>query len=461
MTTTTNVPPRAGLVAALRAAHRHRPRHRRGGRPRDRRRAARRPARRARRRAPTPAARRAPGDVPVTYEQAKADGRQSTRSPGSTTAIRRPAASSCRPSTPRRACPAFTGDNGGATAPGVTADKITVVWYQLAPGRRRHGRAGRQHRPARSHAGRPPAKFVEMLNATWPRPTAARSSSSSTRARPPADDALAARAEAQEVIDRYKPFASDQRAGAHARLRRGAGRPGRPVPRLRGRAGRPGLPGQRARTCGERRPSPEQWLTIVSEYVGKRLAGPPGQVGGRSRAAARATRKFGVVNFEQDPPQFSALSQHRRRLRVGHRLDAAPCSETYLATDDDRTGPPRSSPSSRPRGSPRCCSWATRSCPSRSPPRRPSRATSPSGSSPARRSPTLHRPRPPLRPAPVGARLRSLAAGRVHPRASRSTAWRLHEWYYGTPPKAEKTSAIAVAAASSSSSTASTWPGPT
>ena len=45
-------------------------------------------------------------------------------------ATRRPAVSRCPTSSPGRAIAPFTGDNGGATATGVTADEITIVYYE-------------------------------------------------------------------------------------------------------------------------------------------------------------------------------------------------------------------------------------------------------------------------------------------------------------------------------------------
>ena len=61
-------------------------------------------------------------------------GRRAPRSTGARTATPPPGGSRCRAATRRRASQPWTGgDNGGATAPGVTKDTITVALYQAQP----------------------------------------------------------------------------------------------------------------------------------------------------------------------------------------------------------------------------------------------------------------------------------------------------------------------------------------
>jgi len=74
----------------------------------------------------------AKGAIPITYDEAKAAG----------TLAKYKWQATCDPATGRVAIPvlaaapcvpAFTGDNGGATAPGVTGDTITIAYYISKP----------------------------------------------------------------------------------------------------------------------------------------------------------------------------------------------------------------------------------------------------------------------------------------------------------------------------------------
>jgi hypothetical protein len=76
--------------------------------------------------------------------------------------------------------------------------------------------------------------------------------------------------------------------------------------------------------------SPEEWLANVSDFIGKRLAGRPARWAG-DPALQTATRKFGIVNFEQDPPQFNSLATAGEACEraTGWKADVR---ETYLLT---------------------------------------------------------------------------------------------------------------------------------
>jgi hypothetical protein len=243
------------------------------------------------------------GDRPVTYAQAKAGGRERTIT----------WADNCDPGTGRiklptvyapPCVPRFTGDNGGETAPGVRADRITAVVY-LPPvnGDVLASLAGAVDSVEDSRETM--SRFVELLNATMT--TYGRKVELVFYdGRAAASDAVAARAEAQDVIDRFQPFASiNGPALTTAYAEELAAQGVLCIACTRTASDRvkqdnaPHLWGISA--------SPEQWITIVSEYVGKRLAGRPARWAG-DPALRAGPRTFGIVNLEQDPPQFTALS---------------------------------------------------------------------------------------------------------------------------------------------------------
>jgi hypothetical protein len=265
--------------------------------------------------------------LPVTYEQAKADGREK-----SITWV-----DNCDPATGRvkmptvyafPCVPKVTAPNPGATGPGVTADKITVVYY-LAPDNADILAALAGSLDSRDATRETVTRDIELLNtvaATYGRKVEVvfyegKASSS---------DALAARAEAQEVIDRFKPFASINSPGltsAYAEELAAQGvlciACGAALSDEAFQKNAPYLWGTAA--------SPEQWTTILSDFVGKRLAGRPAKWAG-DNALRGATRKFGAVNFEQDPPQFASLTG------VGEACESVTgwkiaVHETYLATN--------------------------------------------------------------------------------------------------------------------------------
>jgi hypothetical protein len=262
-------------------------------------------------------------DTPQTYADAKAAGTE-----GDTTWV-----DNCDPETGRikipsvyapPCVPAFDGDNGGATSPGVTADTITVVSYTPPPNADITSALG-------GAADEPPdilqtrKDFVKMLQET-----------SETYGRTveliefqgtgPGDDAVAAQADAVNIVENLKPFAV-----------------------LNGPAQTPVFAEEMARnkiiciSCGLAlpdsftqehapyiwgiTPSAEQFLTNFTGYVVNSLLGKKAEFAG-DPAMRDQTRKFGVVHFEQDPPVFTALTERLRECGAEQGYNAA-VTETY------------------------------------------------------------------------------------------------------------------------------------
>ena len=180
--------------------------------------------RRSRQRRPTPttpdtdatrrrrpaASRPAPADdhLPAVVRAGRRAGHRRPDRLGRSLRHRRPAGWPCPTSSPGRAIAPFTGDNGGATAPGVTADEITVVYYE-----------GQEADPIIAYIT--DAINVDDTNgeqfdddegassATTRRTsscTAARSTWSRSRAPAAPTDDVAARADAARIAEEFKPF---------------------------------------------------------------------------------------------------------------------------------------------------------------------------------------------------------------------------------------------------------------
>ena len=181
-------------------------------------------------------------------------------------------------------------------------------------GRQLHAAARTPTSPRRSAAPRTnPTRSCRPGRTSWRccrtcrRPTGARSSSSSSRARGPGDDAVAAQADAVNIVENLKPFAV-----------------------LNGPAQTPVFAEEMARnkiiciSCGLALPdsftqehapyiwgigpSAEQFLTNFTGYVQRSLLGKKAEFAG-DPAMQEQERRFGVVHFEQDPPVFSALTE--------------------------------------------------------------------------------------------------------------------------------------------------------
>jgi hypothetical protein len=275
----------------------------------------------------------AASDMPLTYEQAKAEGKEKQIQ----------WVDNCDPATGRIKMPSlyappcvpkFTGDNGGDLGPGVTKDKITVVFYlPQQSGDVMAQLAGNIDTPEATRDT--VAKFNEMLGKlanTYGRTVDLQTFQSTASA----TDPLAARAEAQQVIDTYHPFASISgpaltTAYAEELAAQGV------VCLACGGATSDDLFQKLAPHMWGATASTEEWLATVSDYLGKRVAKRPARWAG-DPALRSATRKFGIVNFEQDPPQFKAIGAVGAKCGDATGWSAA-VQETYLITNINDRAP--------------------------------------------------------------------------------------------------------------------------
>lgn len=220
--------------------------------------------------------------------------------------------------------PAFDGDNGGATSTGVTEDSIKVVVYRAPPGgditAALAGLLDDEEVQQRTREN-----YITMLDdvyETYGRTVDVEVLVGSG----PADDEAAAVADARKVIDEIKPFAViNGPALTHAfatTLAQGGVLCigcGLSVPDTVYQENAPYMWGEA--------PTPEQFLRNLGDYIVKRLFQRPAEFAGPELQDQE--RVFGSINFEQDPPVFSSVSEEvneRGRLR-GYE---AAVRETYI-----------------------------------------------------------------------------------------------------------------------------------
>ena len=222
--------------------------------------------------------------------------------------------------------PAFDGDNGGATAQGVTADAIKVVYY--APEQNADLESilgGLGVNDTADQRARDPAGLRRDLRLVRPSSTVARSSSSGSRP--------AGRPTTSWPRRPTPPTSSPwSRSPSSAGRRSTAGRSPRrsPTPASPATAAAACCPTRWSstwrRTCGAPRPAPTSSSACSTR-------GPPPA---RSSTASTSTsptspaatcraqhRKVGVIHFEQDPPLYGETSDEAdRTLRRGrlHRV---------------------------------------------------------------------------------------------------------------------------------------------
>lgn len=266
-------------------------------------------------------------DLPVTFNDAAAAGTAADHDWGDcdliTGRVRLPSvyAPPC--------VPVFTGDNGGATSRGVTADTIKVVSYEAPPGGDLSAALSGliddievQRRTRDS--------YVELLSnvfETYGREIEVVTLIGSGGA----DDAAAAVADAIKIREEIKPFAvlggpaltnafADELAGDP-----GAGDGilcigcGLSVPDSVFQKNAPYMWGNG--------PTPEQFLVNFGDYLAKRLLGRTadyagGDIQGRPRV-------FGIINFDQDPPVFADVAREVTARGEQRGFEAA-VRETYI-----------------------------------------------------------------------------------------------------------------------------------
>ena len=221
--------------------------------------------------------------------------------------------------------PVFSGDNGGATHRGVSAETIRVVYYVANPdGDITAALAGIVDDEAAvvDTLGR----YVELFNALY-ETYGRRVEVVRYQARGAANDPVAARADAIVVSEELGAFASiggPALTAAYAEQLAEAGvlciDCGVSSPDSTYQANAPHLWGNA--------PTPEQFLELFGDYVVNRLLGRPAEFAG-DPAMRERTRRFGVVHFELDPPVFSELAE-TVRVRGEERGWVPVARETYV-----------------------------------------------------------------------------------------------------------------------------------
>lgn len=225
--------------------------------------------------------------------------------------------------------PAFTGDNGGETYRGVTADTIKVVSYESPPGADITAALSGLLDDAEVQR-RTRQAYIEMLSDAFE--TYGRTIEVVTLVGSgAADDAAAAVADAIRVREEIKPFAviggpaltnafADELAGDPAArdgiICIGCGLS---VPDSVYQENAPYMWGQL--------PTPEQFLVNFGDYVVKRLYGRTADFAGGDLQGQ--PRVFGSINFEQDPPVFRDVSQEVTERGAVRGYEAA-VRETYI-----------------------------------------------------------------------------------------------------------------------------------
>ena len=220
--------------------------------------------------------------------------------------------------------PEHSGDNGGETSPGVTADEVVIAVYQPPPGNditaALQGLLDDEEVQQRTRK-----RYLEMFNEvfeTYGR-TVRVEVVVGTGA---ADDEAKAVSDAIRIAEEVKPFAvlsgpSLTNAYAQELSRRkiiciGCGLS---VPDAVYQENAPYMWGNL--------PTPEQFLRNFGDFNVRRLLGGKAEFAGPELRDQE--RVFGTVNFEQDPPVFGDLSE-RVRARGRLRGFEAEVQETYL-----------------------------------------------------------------------------------------------------------------------------------
>lgn len=263
-------------------------------------------------------------DVPITYAEAKAAGKEKDyqwpdNCDTTTGRLKIPTvyAPPCLPKS--------TGDNGGATSQGVTKDEITVVSYVPPPNGDITAMFTAQLDPQELQEQTGKA-FLQMMEDQYQlngrKVKIVRFDASGAP-----QDALAAHADAVTVVDKYKPFAS---IGGPAL-----------TPAYAEELARQGvlcigcglaLPDQfyqdKAPHIWGALPSPEEFLQNLGDYITKRALGRKAAYAGDDDLKAK-DRVFGTINFEQDPPVFTAIGDAVRKCGAKQGWTAA-ASESYI-----------------------------------------------------------------------------------------------------------------------------------
>lgn len=261
--------------------------------------------------------------TPLTWDEAKAQGR--------TDAVTW--VDNCDKTTGRIMMPSVyappcvekpTGANGGATAPGVTAEEIVVVVYVASQNGDLLSRftSNLDDEALVQETGQ---KYIEMLSdlfETYGRKLRIER----FNAQGAWNDPVAAQADAKDVIEKFHPFASiggPALTGAYAEelvkndvmcLNCGISNPD-------------SFYQDNAPYIWGPLPTAEEFLVNVGDYVTNRLNGRPAEFAGGDLKGK--TRKFGVVHFEQDPPVFKSVEEITAKCGADRGWKSE-VTETYL-----------------------------------------------------------------------------------------------------------------------------------
>jgi hypothetical protein len=263
-------------------------------------------------------------DTPMTYEEALDRGEVDDIE----------WVASCDPSTGRievpsvyapPCLPAAPEENGGATAPGVTAETITVAVYVPSPNADfLNSFAALLDDPEDVTSTRD--AYVEMFEDRFE--TYGRSVEivrfEGTGA---GDDNTAAQADAVTVAETIRPFAvlgGPDRSSAFAEelSRRGI------VCIYCSGIGPDQFYQEHAPYVWGLQPTAEQFLVSLGDFITGRLVGKPAELAG-DEELRRRERRFGVVHIEQSPPVFAQVSERTRECGSAAGYEPA-LTETFL-----------------------------------------------------------------------------------------------------------------------------------
>ncbi|CAN5625852.1 hypothetical protein BH24ACT4_BH24ACT4_23040 [soil metagenome] len=220
--------------------------------------------------------------------------------------------------------PVHEGANGGATSPGVTADEIKVVVYQAAPGNdiaaALSGVLDDEDVQQRTREA-----YIEMFNdrfETYGRTVSLQVVIGSGAS----DDEAAAVADAIKIAEEIQPFAvingpslTDAFADTLADRQILCFNCGLAVPDSTYQRNAPYMWGLL--------PTPEQFLRNFGDFTVRRMFQRKAEFAGPELRDEE--RVFGTINFEQDPPVFSAVGDEVRARGKQRGYEAA-VTETYL-----------------------------------------------------------------------------------------------------------------------------------
>ena len=228
-------------------------------------------------------------------------------------------------SLPPPCVPVFSGDNGGATVKGVTADTIKFAYYVPKPGSDAEAALqGLVDSPESTAATR--VDFVEIMNQVYEL-YGRKVELVQVHASGEANDPIAAKNDAVKIAEEIGAFAAVSGPGltnvyADELMSRGVLciQCGLVAPDATYQANAPYMWGTSA--------TPEQFLVNVSDYIGGRLLGRNAQFAG-DPAMREKPRVFGTIHLELDPPVFTDVENLmvEQGNAAGYKAAA---EETYL-----------------------------------------------------------------------------------------------------------------------------------